>query len=221
MDIELSARSFREVEFREKVRGYNQDDVDQFLEQAATSVEVLHDRLRQTLQAAMQAERRIGNLPDDHDALRRTLALAQRTADMAVKESQQHASEILNSSQTEAQAVLAEAHERVRRTGEEAERYLRASLVRLGNAREELRQDIKVLEGHLESERGRMRAALAETQAWMDENLSGMAPAPALSEVDVPPPPVSTGPAEGGASASASTGPRLSETPTNPVDPPP
>ncbi len=189
MDIEVSARTLREVEFREKLRGYNQDDVDEFLERAAAGVDLLHDRLRQAMERAMRAEQRVSDLPDDDDALRRTLVLAQRTADMAVKESQQQARETLVNAQTEARTMVVEAEERARRTTEEAERDLREELVRLESARQQLHKDIILLERHVEEERSRMRAALANAAAWVDQNLSAMAPPPPLSEVDVPAPP--------------------------------
>ena len=189
MDIEVSARTLREVEFREKLRGYNQDDVDEFLERAAAGVELLHDRLRQAMERAMRAEQRASDLPDDDDALRRTLVLAQRTADMAVKESQQQARETIVNAQNESRAMVTEAEERARRTTEEAERDLREELMRLESARQQLHQDIILLERHVEEERSRMRAALANAAAWVDQNLSAMAPPPALSEVDVPAPP--------------------------------
>jgi DivIVA domain-containing protein len=199
MDIEVSARTLREVEFREKLRGYNQDDVDEFLERAAAGVELLHDRLRQAMERAMRAEQRVSDLPDDDDALRRTLVLAQRTADMAVKESQQQARETLVNAQTEARTMVVEAEERARRTTEEAERDLREELVRLESARQQLHKDIILLDRHVEEERSRMRAALANAAAWVDQNLSAMAPPPPLSDVDVPaPPPHSTEPPEEG-----------------------
>jgi hypothetical protein len=147
----------------------------------------------------MRAEQRASDLPDDDDALRRTLVLAQRTADMAVKESQQQARETLVHAQTEARATVTEAEERARRTTEEAERDLREELVRLESARQQLHQDIVLLERHVEEERGRMRAALANAAAWVDQNLSAMAPPPPMSEVDVPaPPPPPRGPSEDG-----------------------
>jgi cell division initiation protein len=199
MDIEVSARTLREVEFREKLRGYNQDDVDEFLERAAAGVELLHDRLRQAMERAMRAEQRASDLPDDDDALRRTLVLAQRTADMAVKESQQQARETLVKAQTEARTMVVEAEERARRTTEEAERDLREELVRLESARQQLHKDIILLERHVEEERSRMRAALANAAAWVDQNLSAMASPPPLSDVDVPAPmPQSQEPSEDG-----------------------
>ena len=192
--IEASARALREVEFREKSRGYNKGDVDEFLERVAAGVESLHDQLRQAMECAERAEQRRADFPNDDDALRRTLGLAQRTADMAVKESQQEARETLSNSQTEARAMLAEAEECARRTTEEAQRDLQAELVQLESARQQLHQDILLLERHVEEERGRMRAVLSNAQAWIDQNLSSMAPAPPLSEVGISAPPTpSTG----------------------------
>ncbi|HWC39227.1 MAG TPA: DivIVA domain-containing protein [Acidimicrobiales bacterium] len=211
MDIEVSARTLREVEFREKLRGYNQDDVDEFLERAAAGVELLHDRLRQAMERAMRAEQRVADLPDDDDALRRTLVLAQRTADMAVKESQQQARETIMNAQNEARAMVTEAEERARRTTEEAERDLREELVRLESARQQLHKDIILLERHVEEERGRMRAALANAAAWVDQNLSAMAPPPSLSEVDVPPPAPPRGPSREGLDKDGVDGDRTDE----------
>ena len=45
--MEVSPKTLREVEFREKMRGYHPEDVDHFLEQVAAGIEVLQDRLRQ------------------------------------------------------------------------------------------------------------------------------------------------------------------------------
>jgi cell division initiation protein len=42
--MEVSPKTLREVEFREKMRGYHPEDVDQFLEQVAAGIEVLQDR---------------------------------------------------------------------------------------------------------------------------------------------------------------------------------
>ncbi|MGH9165238.1 MAG: DivIVA domain-containing protein, partial [Acidimicrobiales bacterium] len=44
---EVTAEEIRRVEFRERLRGYNQGDVDEFLERVAGAVERLHERLRQ------------------------------------------------------------------------------------------------------------------------------------------------------------------------------
>ena len=142
----------------------------------------------------MRAEQRPTDVPDGDGTLGRTLALAQRAADIAKEESQERTSHTLAKAQTQAQAIIAEAKEHAHRTTAEAERDLQAELARLESACHQLHQDVILLERRIEEERGRMRAVLSNAQAWMDQNLPPIAPAPPLSEVDVPGPPTpSTG----------------------------
>lgn len=56
--MDVSPETIRTVEFRERLRGYNQDDVDQFLERMAAGVEILQQRLRDASQRAARAEER-------------------------------------------------------------------------------------------------------------------------------------------------------------------
>lgn len=46
-NMEITAEGIRRVEFRERLRGYNQSDVDEFLERVAGAVERLHEQLRE------------------------------------------------------------------------------------------------------------------------------------------------------------------------------
>ena len=57
--MELTPQELREVEFRERWRGYDPDDVDDFLERAAVALDELHDRLREYTERAMVAEQRL------------------------------------------------------------------------------------------------------------------------------------------------------------------
>src|SRR4029079_1716146 len=87
--MDVSAQTLREVEFREKLRGYHPDDVDEFLERVAAGIEYLQNRLRQATERAQRAEARAAESTEGDDALKRTLVLAQRTAEMAVQEARQ------------------------------------------------------------------------------------------------------------------------------------
>ena len=80
--MDVSPKMLRDVEFREKMRGYHPEDVDQFLEQVAAGVEVLQDRLRQAVERAQRAEAAAAEAGDSDETLRKTLVLAQRTADL-------------------------------------------------------------------------------------------------------------------------------------------
>lgn len=185
--MEVAPRTLREVEFREKLRGYNQDDVDEFLERVAAGIEVLQERLRQATERAIRSEQKLTEIPEDDDTLRRTLVLAQRTADMAVKEAQSKASEILANAQNEARSLITEAEESARRISSDAEREVRAELSRLEEARAQLQIDVENLEHHLDTERSRIHLALSNALRWVDENLPQVQAGPPVRQVDIPP----------------------------------
>jgi len=184
--MDVSAQTLREVEFREKLRGYHPDDVDEFLERVAAGIEYLQDRLRQATERAQRAEARAAESTDGDDALKRTLVLAQRTAELAVSEARQEADRIAASARAEAQAIVSQAEEMARRTIEETQGGIRAELDQLESARDQLRTDIVGLERHLDQERSRLRASLTDALKVVEEHLSPLAPAPRSTEVVVP-----------------------------------
>ena len=89
--MELTPKVFDDVEFRERFRGYDPDEVDAFLEQVARSAQELDQKLKDALDRAEKAEARAREAGDADEALRRTLVLAQRTADAAVSEAETRA----------------------------------------------------------------------------------------------------------------------------------
>src|SRR5437764_10627588 len=107
--MDLSPKTLREVEFREKLRGYHPEDVDQFLERVAAGIEALQDKLRQTTERAVHAEELAAATGETDDALRRTLILAQKTADAAIEEARSNASEIVSTAEQQATTIVEKA----------------------------------------------------------------------------------------------------------------
>lgn len=126
--MDVSPKTLREVEFREKMRGYHPEDVDQFLERVAAGIEVLQDRLRQAIERAQRAEQAATEAGGNDDALRRTLLLAQRTADLAVQEAREQAARIVTAAEQQAQTLVGDADQRVRAVVTEAEGRSKAML---------------------------------------------------------------------------------------------
>src|SRR5580658_8558515 len=109
-----SLDSLRTVEFRQTLRGYHIDDVDEYLERVAVEAEALQEQMRQSGDRMRQAAERIAQLeqsmlqteqqlaqaqsqpstptstaPDD--ALQRTLLLAQKFVDQTEAEAEAQA----------------------------------------------------------------------------------------------------------------------------------
>lgn len=166
--MEVSPKTLREVEFREKMRGYHPEDVDHFLEQVAAGIEVLQDRLRQAVERAQRAETAASESGGSDDTLRRTLVLAQRTADMAVAEAREQAARILASAEQQAQSIVAEAEQQGRRTLEDTISDARAELAKLESQRSQAQLEVETLQRWVEEHKAHVVDSLSEALAAVD-----------------------------------------------------
>jgi DivIVA domain-containing protein len=216
MDNSQSASStldtLRTVEFRLGLKGYNVDEVDEYLDKAAQEAEALQEHVRQLNERLRQASDRIGQLESERRAepvetqavpvataerepaepglsdetLQRTLLLAQRFVDQTKRESE-----------AEAAAIVARAEQKASELQTEAQQNLREDVARLEASRTQLAADVESMARHLESERNRLRGALSEILKWVDENVQ-----PANSLMGVRPKPSPDSGSGGGAGAS-------------------
>ena len=139
----------------------------------------------------------------------RTLVMAQRTADAAVREARADADKLLGAAKAQAEALLADAEARAsainlecderaaaskaeveaEATAErrEARQRLATEIGELEGLRESLRSDVSVLERHVEEQRSQLGSTLAELHQILDDP-SGfrLAPAPALTDPELP-----------------------------------
>ncbi len=186
--------TLRTVEFRLGLKGYNVDEVDEYLEKAAVEAERLQEQLRQALDRLRQATERIAQLEAEQrsgagrssqtdteivqdDTLQRTLLLAQRFVEQTKRESEAEAAETIAQAEARARAIVARAEEDARRLVSESQQALREEVTRLETARGQLAGDVENMARHLEAERNRLRTMLADVLRWVDENIQ---PAEAL-----------------------------------------
>ena len=230
--MDVTPQMLHDVEFREAKRGgYNTQDVDEFLERLALALEqhgpVIDGDAEQRITAAearadaaerraAQAEQAAAEASPSDETLRRTLVLAQRTADAAIREAEEQAQATLSAAQAEADRLLTEsqeAHEHARAQAEAEARaaHEKARTQVLGEmrdlvaARDRLREDLRVLERHLNDQRERVRSTVEELQRMLDDPDS-------LYEVDPPTLSEVTPPVEASAPAS---GPTWSDAPAD------
>lgn len=194
--MDVTPQVINEVEFHQKMRGYDPDEVDDFLERVAVAVEQLQQRVVQAEQRAAAAERRPGDAPsrtkdapprkapaseaDETEAIRRTLVLAQRTADAAIKEAEEDAKRTLQGAQEQVQRLYSEAQDHARKlvieaesearkTADETRQRLVKEIIALEETRDSLRADHGILERHLDEQRLRLRSSVGELQRLLDD----------------------------------------------------
>ena len=187
MDASQSALdSLRTVEFRETLKGYHRDDVDEYLEKAAVEAEGLQEQLRQNTERLRKAAETIAQLETElaakpeapappsaapaepviaDDTLQRTLLLAQKFVDETKAEAE-----------AEAKRVVADAEAQARRVQAESEQRLREEIARLEASRGQLTHEVETMSRQLEAERERLRSALSEMLSWVDGNLKAPGP---------------------------------------------
>lgn len=185
--MEVSPKTLREVEFREKMRGYHPEDVDHFLEQVAAGLEVMQERLRQAVERAQRAEAAAAEAGGTDETLRKTLVLAQRTADMAVQEAREQAARILAGAEQQAQTMLSEAEERGRKALEDAVAESRSELARLESTRAQSQQHVETLQRWIEEHTSHLQMSLTEALSSL-ERVGVLWPAPNARPADIPPP---------------------------------
>jgi DivIVA domain-containing protein len=214
--------TLRTVEFRLGLKGYNVDEVDEYLDKAAQESEGLQEHVRQLNERLRQASDRIAQLERDKRAapaaavvdegaadaaalsdetLQRTLLLAQKFVDQTKRESEAEAAAVVAQAEESARAAIAAAEATAVQLQAETHQKLREEVSRLESTRTELATDVESMARHLESERNRLRGALSEILKWVDENVQ---PANSLMGVKPKPAPAVRAPGGQGEMAAAS-----------------
>ena len=180
--MDITGKVLREVEFRDRLRGYDTDEVDEFLEEVAVAVDELHRRLAETGNNRAAAGAPVAPLapnrapeaepPIDDDSIRRTLVLAQRTADLAIREAREEASTILERARREAEDLVAQATENARRLREEADADFHTRVSQQRAQREQLEREVAGLTSAVGEERVRLSDALHSLLSFIETNLS-------------------------------------------------
>lgn len=187
--------TLRTVEFRLGLKGYNVDEVDEYLEKAAVEAESVKEQLRSLNDRLRQANDRIGQLeseldqlpaeraqdregdlagtvaPAGDETLQRTLVLAQKFVDQIKRESETEAAQVLAKAEERARATVAQAEEHARRVVAEADQRLRDEVARLESMRTRLVGEVDAMSKHMEQQRARIRASLTDALRWFDEHV--------------------------------------------------
>src|SRR5689334_3928901 len=167
---DIRNRTFKGSRFR---NGYDETEVDTFLDEIEVEMTRLteeRDELRRKLEAAQSAPPPQPVASEAEEMLRRTLLLAQRTADETVATAQSEAERMTTEARTQATAMLQQAQEQAA-----------AAIGDLERRRQALEQHIEGLRAFEREYRTRLKAYL-ESQL---RDLEGRASSPAP---DGPPP---------------------------------
>ena len=169
------------VAFKIGVRGYNVDEVDDFLERLSGEVHQLKELVQQQRQQLRQAGERINQLdarPSGEAsapapaALPRHISVSgaeQVTAMIAM--AQQFIEQAQQEAETKAREMTTGAQERAREIVAEARSRAEDEVNRLNGLKQRLSEDVETLTRQLDTERKRLSGALAEFSRWVESSL--------------------------------------------------
>jgi cell division initiation protein len=199
------------VAFKIGVRGYNVDEVDDFLEKLSGEVHQLKELVSQQRQQLRQAGERINQLdarsPGDAPAAAPAAPPAAAPRHISVSGAEQVTAMIVMAQQfieqaqaeaeTKAREMTTSAQERAREIVAEARSRAEDEVNRLNGLKQRLSEDVETLTRQLDAERKRLGSALAEFSRWVESSLQvggaraavASAPEPAPRPIKPPPAP--------------------------------
>jgi DivIVA domain-containing protein len=181
------------VAFKINVRGYNVDEVDEFLERLSVEVHQLKELVQQQRQQLRQAGERINQLdsragaspapaptpvataptpaPAPAPAPRNiTVTGAEQVTAMIVM-AQQFIEQAQQEAEEKAREMTTSAQERAREIVAEARSRAEDEVNRLNGLKQRLSEDVETLTRQLDTERKRLSGALAEFSRWVESSL--------------------------------------------------
>ena len=178
----MSALTPQDIEaqvFREKFKGYDQEEVDSFLDRVSDRIAELIRERDELLGRVERVEADAAESIEAERLLKRTLITAQRTADETVAEAVAQANAAIAEADQRAAAIVADAESRAAQMIADAERNAAETVARGRNeaearrvsVEEELRtsrQSVADLQRFRAEYRDRVRAAVAEQLAMLD-----------------------------------------------------
>ena len=188
--MDVTPQLIEQIEFSEKFRGYDPDQVDDFLERVGSSLSQLLVRNEELQRRLDEAERALQEAPapaaapaamtDDEEIEQatRTLMLAKRTAEAAISEARAEAAKLVADARTKSDNATRDASTEAERLVRDAQ-LQREELIR--KAKDDAEQEFAGQRQHhqdevdrLEAERRRLATDVEAIQARIDAHRSGL-----------------------------------------------
>ncbi|NNL68947.1 MAG: DivIVA domain-containing protein [Acidimicrobiia bacterium] len=144
--MDLSAVDVQQKTFRERFRGYDPDDVEDFLDRVVETLRGQELKLRQQQEQLDTIQQDLAGTKEAEEAIKRTYITAQRTSQEMVGEAQEKANAILDKAKGQAESMVAEARSEAKRTREESateHEALRRRVTQLRSAVSDLQTRLK------------------------------------------------------------------------------
>ena len=175
--MDVTPREVNEKQFRDAWRGYNQEEVDDFLDRVAETLEKI-GREHESLRARnVELEHALATTREAEEMLKKTLVTAQRAAEEAIAKAKTKADQLV----AEAERRARGANEEARKIFDEAESAAHKRTLEIEREAKEKRKDLDAEIARLSAYQAdlsrRLRTFLQDQKSALDELVSGEPPA--------------------------------------------
>lgn len=118
----LTPLDIQKKEFRHVLRGYSEDEVDTFLDQAAQEFEKLIRENQELREKIVQTEQSVARYREIEDAIKNTMVMAQKNTDELRQNAEKEARNLVDRSRIEAEQLAREAEQEAAGLLQEAEK---------------------------------------------------------------------------------------------------
>jgi cell division initiation protein len=199
--MDITAREINEKQFRDAWRGYNPEDVDDFLDKVSETIDALQRENASLRDRNHALEQSVSTSREAEEMLKKTLVTAQRAAEEAIAKAKAKAEQLV----TEAESRARGANDKARKIIDKAEDDARRKALEVEREGESRRQELDVIIEKLSSYQSelqkKLHSFLNEQQRSLDELEQTETPVIAKR----PPPPPGNGKRAGSGDPEATT----------------
>lgn len=184
-----AAQQLTDIKFTQKKKGYDPEEVDNFLEKLGDAVVKLQEKVKEATRRADDAEARAASAvsgsrpPEDDDEVvdraGKTLLMAQKAADEVTETAQQEADKVQDDARQKATRIvedanrdsakkLADAETELARVTDDQASVVKERMAGLETQRDDLVADVESLEEHIELLRGRVRIGVDQLSELLE-----------------------------------------------------
>lgn len=153
----MTPEDVQATRFREGWRGYDEDEVDDFMSRVAHALQVVIAERDEARARADRLEQDADEVHEQERLLRRTLLTAERTAEETVERAQADAEGLRSEARADAERIRIEAHDRARH-----------DLERAARTADEMRRSVAGLRAFRDEYADRVRAVVQEQLEALD-----------------------------------------------------
>ena len=166
--MDVTPKDVNEKQFRDAWRGYNQEEVDDFLDQVAEAVDNTQRENEELRGRNIELEQALSTTREAEEMLKKTLVTAQRAAEEAIAKANAKAEQIVSEAESRARG----ANEAARKIKEEAEAEANRRTLEIERKSKERRRDLDAAVSRLSAYQSELQhklgAFLEEQQRSLD-----------------------------------------------------